>query len=75
MSAGEIAEHVSVAKPTLSAHLALLRQADLVGSERNGTTITYWLNASVLEEALLAFAGTVDLNLSPTRSGKSMKRI
>jgi DNA-binding transcriptional ArsR family regulator len=75
MSAGEIAEYVSVAKPTLSAHLALLRQADLVGSERNGTTITYWLNASVLEEALLAFAGTVDLNLSPTRSRKSMKRI
>lgn len=64
MKAGEIAEHVSVAKPTLSDHLALLRQAELVRSEKRGTSITYWVNASVLEEALLDFAELVDIRLS-----------
>lgn len=54
MSAGEIAEHFSLAKPTLSGHFAVLRQADLVTSEKTGTTIVYRLNVSVLEEALMA---------------------
>ena len=54
MSAGEIAEHFALAKPTLSGHFAVLRQADLVTSEKTGTTIVYRLNVSVLEEALMA---------------------
>jgi DNA-binding transcriptional ArsR family regulator len=67
MTAGEIADHCSIAKATLSAHLAVLREADLVGSEKHGTSITYWLNASVLEEALLAFADTMSLGLQPLK--------
>jgi DNA-binding transcriptional ArsR family regulator len=54
MSAGELAEHFDLAKPTLSGHFAVLKAADLVQSEKHGTTITYRLNISVLEEALLA---------------------
>lgn len=73
MKAGQIAEHVSVAKPTLSDHLALLRQAELVSSEKSGTSITYWINASVLEDALLTFADLVDLPLSRSQ-GKSFAR-
>lgn len=56
MNAGELAEHFALAKPTLSGHFSVLREADLVASERSGTTITYRLNASVLEEAMLGFA-------------------
>ena len=67
LTAGEIADHVSIAKPTLSAHLAILREADLVGSEKHGTSITYWLNASVLEEAILAFADTMNLGVQRQR--------
>jgi len=67
MGAGEIADRVAVSKSTLSAHFAALREAGLVGSEKSGKTITYWLNATVLEEALLAFAGALDLNLIPGR--------
>ena len=73
MGAGEIADHVAVAKSTLSAHFAALREAGLVGSEKSGKTITYWLNATVLEEALLALAGALDLNLSPRRAGAPLK--
>jgi ArsR family transcriptional regulator len=54
MSAGEIADNFDLAKPTLSGHFAVLRAADLVQTEKHGTTITYRLNLSVLEEALMA---------------------
>lgn len=55
MSAGDLAEHFTIAKPTLSGHFAVLKSADLVTTERNGTTIIYRLNMSVMEEALAAF--------------------
>jgi len=52
MSAGEIAEHFTVSKPTLSGHFSVLREADLVRSDKHGATITYSLNLSVLEDAM-----------------------
>jgi len=55
MSAGEIAEHFTIAKPTLSGHFSVLKTADLVTTERQGTTIIYQLNTSVMEDALAAF--------------------
>ena len=63
MTAGELSEHFAIAKPTLSAHFAVLREADLVESDKQGTTITYRLKLSVLEDALLAFAETVGVGL------------
>lgn len=53
MTAGELADHFPLAKPTLSRHFAVLREAGLIHGDKNGTTITYSLNVSVLEEALL----------------------
>ena len=58
MSAGELAEKFDLAKPTLSGHFAVLKAADLVTTERRGTTILYHVNVSVLEEAA---AGLMDL--------------
>ena len=66
MTAGQIAEHFDIAKPTLSAHFAVLREADLVESEKEGTSVTYSLKVSVLEDALLSFAETVGVG---ARSG------
>ena len=54
MSAGEIADRFDLSKPTLSGHFNVLREAGLVDVQRRGTTLIYRLNASVLEEALLA---------------------
>jgi len=54
-SAGEIAEAFPVAKSTMSAHLAKLKEAGLVQAEQRGTMIHYSINLSVLEEVLLAF--------------------
>ena len=63
MTAGELAEHFPIAKSTLSAHFAILREADLVEASKSGTVITYMLKVSVLEEALLAFAETVGVGM------------
>lgn len=52
LSAGELADHFDLAKPTLSVHFAKLKQADLVHVERQGTSLIYRLNMSILEEAL-----------------------
>ena len=57
MTAGELADHFPVSRPTMSAHFAVLREADLVDALKIGTTITYQLRLSVLEDALLGFAG------------------
>ena len=58
MTAGELCDHFPVSKPTMSAHFAVLREADLVDSRKQGTTVTYRLKLSVLEEALLGFSQT-----------------
>lgn len=52
LSAGEIAEEFAISKPSISYHLDLLRQADLVYSEKNGQFVVYSLNTTVLEETI-----------------------
>ena len=54
MSAGEIAEAFPVTKSTLSGHLNVLKEANLVVTERYGTTIVYSLNVAVYEEMVEA---------------------
>jgi len=51
-TAGEIAEHFAMSKPSISYHLDLLRQAELVVSEKRGQFVHYTLNTSVLEETV-----------------------
>ncbi len=58
-SAGELADHFAVSKPTMSAHFAVLVEADLIAAEKSGRTILYRLKLSVIEDALLEFAQTV----------------
>jgi DNA-binding transcriptional ArsR family regulator len=56
LTAGELADHFDVSKPTMSAHFSILREADLIDSSKQGKTVVYCLKLSVLEEALLGFA-------------------
>ena len=53
MSAGEIGEHFPVTGASISRHLSVLKEADLVRDTREGQFIFYELNASVLEEIML----------------------
>ncbi|VAV96729.1 Transcriptional regulator, ArsR family [hydrothermal vent metagenome] len=71
-SAGELSSHFNVSKPTMSAHFAVLRQADLVETDKQGKSVFYRLKLSVLEDALLGFTSAVGLNLQvePTKNNQ-----
>jgi len=58
MTAGELAGHFELSKPTMSGHFNVLRDADLIQGSKVGRTIVYRLNVSILEEALLALLDT-----------------
>ena len=53
MSAGEIVDHFTVTGASISRHLSVLKDADLIRDTREGKFIYYELNASVLEEIML----------------------
>jgi len=53
LSAGEICEHFSVTGASISRHLAILKEADLIRNKREGKFIYYELNTSVLENIIL----------------------
>ena len=52
MTAGALAERFDMSKPTMSHHFAVLKAADLITSRRDGQTIWYALNTSVLEDVV-----------------------
>ena len=53
LSAGEIVDHFDVTGASISRHLSVLKEADLIRDTREGKFIYYDLNASVLEEIML----------------------
>ena len=59
LTAGELAEHFDISKPSLSHHLATLKSAGLVSDERRGQNIVYSLNTTVMQDLIgwfLAFS-------------------
>ncbi|MBP6660241.1 MAG: winged helix-turn-helix transcriptional regulator [Chitinophagales bacterium] len=52
MSAGEIADAFNISKPSISHHLDLLKQADLVSIEKQGQFIIYSINTTILDDVL-----------------------
>lgn len=52
MAAGEIAEQFHISKPSISHHLEILKQADLVTAEKQGQFIVYSINTTVLDDVL-----------------------
>lgn len=68
MTAGELADNFDVSKPTMSAHFSVLREAGLIAAERQGKQLIYYLQMSVLEEALMEFAKAVGLDVVPSQT-------
>ena len=56
MSAGDIAGHFPVTDASISRHLSVLKDADLIRDTREGKFIFYDINTSVLEEVMLWLA-------------------
>lgn len=52
LTSGDIAARFPMAWATVSRHLAVLKDAGLITAERNGNSIKYELNATVLQELI-----------------------
>ena len=64
LSVNQIVEQTSVSQPTVSHHLAILRQAGLVGVRHRGKQVFYTLN----QEHVTACCGSLMLKFAPGRS-------
>ena len=60
-TAGELCEEFDLARSTMSGHFRILRSAELIVAEKNGTTIVFSLNASAIEEALTMILDLLDM--------------
>jgi len=74
MSAGEISDRFDVSKPTMSAHFAVLKEADLVHAEKAGKSVIYHLKLTVLEEALLGFVHSFSPGAEPSGSRRETEK-
>ena len=67
LTAGEIADFFRISKPSISYHLDLLKNADLVFADKRGQYIYYSLNTTVLDEVI---SWLIDLNDSKKEANK-----
>lgn len=52
MNAGEISDHFNISKPSISKHLDILRESELISSEKKGQFVIYSINTSIIQEVL-----------------------
>lgn len=52
LTAGEIADNFNMTKPSISNHLNILKNADLVMSDKKGQYVYYSLNTTVFQEII-----------------------
>ncbi len=55
---GEIVDRFSLAQPTISRHLSVLKNADLVAAERDGQHVVYSLKPGTLKDTCHCFFGS-----------------
>lgn len=60
MTAGEIADQFNMSKPSISKHLDILRESELVTSEKKGQFVIYSINTTVLQQALGGFLNLIN---------------
>jgi DNA-binding transcriptional ArsR family regulator len=70
MAAGEIAAHFDMSAPGISHHLSTLKQAELVCARRDGQSIIYSFNASVMQEVMQSLITTLAID----RPGKQVTK-
>ena len=62
MTSGELAEQFEAAWPTITRHLKVLHEAELITAERQGTTILYRINASVVQDVAASVMDLLGVN-------------
>lgn len=61
LSAGEIANNFNISKPSISRHLEVLKNTEIIVGTRKGNQIIYSLNVSILQEMLVEIIELLDL--------------
>jgi DNA-binding transcriptional ArsR family regulator len=70
-TAGELAERFDMTKPSMSHHFSVLKDADLVGSRKEGQQVYYFLNTTVVEDLLALVWGLFADGEGPAKGGES----
>ncbi len=70
MTAGQIAEHFNISKPSISHHLEILKNADLVTATKQGQFIIYSLNTTIIDEIINFF---IDLKTSKPSDNEDLQ--
>ncbi len=70
LTAGQIAAHFNISKPSISHHLEILKNADLVTATKQGQFIIYSLNTTVIDEIINFF---MDLKTSKPANNEDNK--
>jgi DNA-binding transcriptional ArsR family regulator len=52
LNVGQIAEVSTLARSTVSHHLKILHEAGVLGSEKRGKEVFFWINRAALDETL-----------------------
>lgn len=52
LAAGEIAAHFNMSWPSISHHLSILKQAELIACSREGQSVIYSINTTVFQEIM-----------------------
>jgi ArsR family transcriptional regulator len=68
MTAGDLAEHFEMTKPSMSHHFSVLKDADLIRSRREGQLIWYSINTTVVQDVL---AWALDLLAHPENNERT----
>lgn len=69
MAANEIVQHFNMSQPSISKHLEILKQAELVTTEKKGQFVIYSINLTVLQSVLGNF-----LQILNNQSGEDEKK-
>jgi ArsR family transcriptional regulator len=74
MTAGDLAGHFDMSKPSMSHHFAVLSEADLITRRRDGQTIWYGLNTTVLQDVLAWVMDLTDADSKPVQKTEQKGR-
>ncbi|MFH1372946.1 MAG: metalloregulator ArsR/SmtB family transcription factor [bacterium] len=71
MTVGEVVVEIGLSQPTISRHLAILREAEVVVDRRDGQQVFYSLNKSSVKNCCSGFCDCLEIRVP---SGKKSRK-
>lgn len=74
LTVNEITDKIGLSQPTVSRHLAILREAEVVIDRREGQQVFYSLNRNTVKDCCSGFCDCLEVRVVPARSGRPKKK-